>query len=136
MEPADFIQKTYRYAIVGATPQREKYGNTVLRDLGESGYPVVGVNPKHDVVEGYPVYPTLAAIPEKPDVAVVVVPPHIGLTILDQAKEAHITKVWFQPGAESAEITEKAKALGLHAMTDGSCIMVARRIVEQHHAAA
>lgn len=122
----EFINENYTYAIVGATPNREKYGNIVLRDLKGAGYHVVGVNPKHTTVEGVPCYPRLLDIPEKPDVAVVIVPAEIGLIILDDAKKAGISKLIFQPGAESREIQKKAKSLGLAASTDGSCIMVLR----------
>jgi hypothetical protein len=131
-----FINKNFLYAIVGASPQREKYGNIVLRNLGDAGYNVVGVNPKQTTIEGYPTYPALADIPKKPDVAVFVVPPDIGLRLLDDVQRSHIKKVWFQPGAESEEIRLKAKTLGLDVVADGSCIMVVRRGIEHQKNAA
>lgn len=123
----DFFNTGYRYAVVGATTDTAKYGYRVLRHLKHAGLSVVGINPKYQEIEGVKIFPTLADVPEKPDVAVFVVPPAVGVAVLDQVKALGITKVWFQPGAESDEVRAKVEALGLHGVTDGSCIMVERR---------
>jgi len=123
----EFFGPDFRYAVVGATTDTAKYGYRVMTHLKSAGLPVVGVNPKYTEIEGIPVFPTLADVPEKPNVAVFVVPPVVGLALLDQVKAVGITKVWFQPGAESDEVRAKVDELGLNGMTDGSCIMVERR---------
>ena len=51
-------------AIVGATDARGKYGGIIYRDLKAKGYRVVGVNPGRESVDGDPVYPDLASLPE------------------------------------------------------------------------
>ncbi len=127
MDIKNFINSEYRYAVVGATNNADKYGYKVLKDLHDAEFSTVGVNPHYSEIEGIPVYPSLGNIPEKPDVAVVVIPPDAGIKILEDAKQAGILKLWFQPGAESNEIDKKAKELGLEIVADGSCIMVARR---------
>ena len=127
MALADFIQPGFSYAVVGATVNPTKYGYTVLNDLHSAGYQVTGVNPNYHSIGKVPCVPTLAEVQPKPDVVVFVVPPHVGLGLLPQVKALGITKAWFQPGAESEEIRVKATELGLQAMADGSCIMVARR---------
>lgn len=124
--PSFFIPG-FRYAVVGATTDHTKYGYRVLMDLHKAGYAVVGVNPKYRDIEGVPVFSSLGQLPHKPDVVVFVLPPAIGLTILDEVAKFGIKLVWFQPGAESEEIQTKANLLGLTAQADGSCIMVARR---------
>lgn len=124
-----FIAKHYRYAIVGASDNPEKYGNIILRDLLRANFTVLPVNPKGGKVEGLRVYKSLKEIHPAPDVAVVVVPPSVGLAILDDAKAAGVTRLIFQPGAESEGIRTKAKQLGLNALADGSCVMVMRRML-------
>lgn len=126
-DPHTFLAPTLSYAVVGATTNKDKYGYTVLKDLAGAGLHVVGVNPKYKSIDGVPIYQTLADIPQRPDVAVVVVPPTVGLTILEEAKSAGIAKLWFQPGAESEMIRSSAKRLGLAVQADGSCIMIERR---------
>jgi len=124
----DFISLAHNYALVGATATREKYGYIVLRDLSGAGYPIVGVNPKYQEIEGILVYPSLKDVPQKPDVVIFVVPPEVGIKLLDEVATLGIKKVWFQPGAESEAIRVRAAELGLVAQADGSCIMVARRM--------
>lgn len=129
MNYQDFIKKNFTYALVGATTNNKKYGYAVLKDLHGAGYNIVGVNPHYKAIEGILVYPTMNEVPYKIDVVIFVVPPEVGLNLLDEVAELGIKKVWFQPGAESEEIRKKAKALGLRAAADGSCIMVTRRVL-------
>ncbi len=124
-----FVSKHYRYAVVGASANPEKYGNIVFRDLRDAGFTVVPVNPRVDSVEGVPAVPRLQDVKPIPDVAVVVVPPAIGLIVVNDAHEAGIKRLWFQPGAESDEIIKAAKQWKIAIMADGSCIMVARRLL-------
>lgn len=123
----EFFSPGLHYAVIGATTNPAKYGYQVLVDLFKAGLKVSGVNPKHRNIQGVPVFSSLSDVPDKPDVAVFVVPPAMGLTILDEVAKLGIKLVWFQPGADSDEIRAKVKALGLKGKADGSCIMVARR---------
>lgn len=125
----DFISSHYRYAVVGASDDPSKYSHVVFQDLRRAGWHVSPVNPEHQTVAGLKSYPSLKAIHPPVDVAVFVVPPAIGLSLLDDAKLAGVRKLWFQPGAESEEIRAKAKMLGLQIQADGSCLMVARRLL-------
>lgn len=122
-----FISKHYRYAVVGATANPAKYGNIVFFDLKHAGFSVLPVHPTMTELGGIPAVPSLRRLRGEVDVAVLVVPPTVGLEVLDDAAEAGIRKVWFQPGAESDEIRQKADRLGIEIVADGSCIMVARR---------
>lgn len=126
-EKRRFINPDFRYAVVGATTNTAKYGYRVLMDLHSAGYDVVGVNPKYTEIEGIRVYPTLADIPEKPDVAIFVVPPQVGVNILEQVAALGIRKVWFQPGAEDGAVQARIGQLGLEGSADGACIMVTRK---------
>lgn len=127
MDYKGFINKAYNYALVGATTNQDKYGYRVLKDLADAGFNIVGVNPKYQEIESIKIYPSLKEVPQKLEVVIFVVPPEVGLKILDEVAELDIQKVWFQPGAESEAIRQRAKELNLEAMADGSCIMVARR---------
>jgi predicted CoA-binding protein len=96
-------------------------------DLKRSGFDVVGVNPKYREIEGVSVYPTLADIPMKPDVAVFVVPSSVGVKLLTHVQELGIPRVWFQPGAEDDAVRSRISELGLTGSADGACIMVVRK---------
>jgi predicted CoA-binding protein len=63
------------FAVVGASSDRAKYGNKVLRCYQQHGMPVAGVNPKLAEVEGAPCHASLTAIPGPPRAVSVVAPP-------------------------------------------------------------
>lgn len=129
MHVQDFINKDFVYAVIGATTNQEKYGYRVIKDLANAGYHVVGVNPKHRAIEATPVYPTVADVPGAIDVAVFVVPPEVGVTLLPQIEEKGIPRVWLQPGAENDALLTLLSQTGLAVNDPGSCIMVQRRSI-------
>ena len=105
-------------ALVGASGDPKKYGNVILRSLRGRGWQVYAVNPRGGEIEGQSAYRSLAACPEKPALAVLVVPPAAGLKVLDEAKALGVERIWLQPGAESHEVMAHAEALGLRAVQD------------------
>lgn len=118
----DFLQ-AQPFALVGASDDPEKYGNIILKNLRGHGYTVMAVNPKGGVIEGQPAYTSLSACPVKPGLAVLVVPPKVGVKVVEEAHALGIEHVWLQPGADGPEVIERAKALGLK-LVDDACIMV------------
>lgn len=113
------------FAVVGASADRAKYGNKVLRCYAQHGLPVVGVHPKLTAVEGLPCHPSLAAIPGPPRAASVVAPPAAASSIVADALAAGVRHLWFQPGAEDAAAIASARAAGLSVIADGPCLLVA-----------
>ena len=102
-------------AILGASPNRQKYGNKSVRAHLDQGYEVYPVNPTADEVEGLKAYPSLRDLPvETVDRVSVYLPPAVGLTVLEDIKAVNPKEVWFNPGSESDEIVERAGELGLN----------------------
>ena len=102
-------------AILGASQDRQKYGNKSVRAHRDQGYEVYPINPNVDEVEGLKAYPSLADLPmDSVDRVSVYLPPHIGVTLLEAIKALNPKEVWFNPGSESDEIVEAAQALGLN----------------------
>lgn len=126
-DPSAFLDRNYRYVVVGASADPHKYGHIVFKDLRSAGLTVIPVNPKLSEIDGVPAAAAAEQVNPLPDVVISVVLPTIGLGVLERAAAAGLKKFWFQPGAESEEIRQRAKELGLDAMADGSCIMAARR---------
>lgn len=112
------------WAVVGASTSPAKWGYRVYKALLNRGYRVYPVNPRAKQIDGEPCYPTLAALPEPPDVVSVIIPPKLGLALADEAASAGITRLWFQPGAASAENVTHAESLGLRVVA-GACVLVA-----------
>jgi len=70
----DFVQGK-RIAVVGVSHDPKKLGNTIYKELKERGFEVYAVNPALDGIAGDPCYPSLAALKDKVDGAVVCVQP-------------------------------------------------------------
>jgi predicted CoA-binding protein len=113
------------WAVVGASKDRTKYGNRVLRAYQAQGMTVFPVNPGADEIEGLVCYPDLLSLPEQVRGVSVIVPPERGTQVAEQAAEIGVDILWFQPGAESAEASARARQLGLAVIDDGSCFLVA-----------
>jgi predicted CoA-binding protein len=90
-----------RFAIVGATDNPEKYGNTIFHNLKSRGYEIYPVNPKLDMLDDTRVYHALSEIPVKVDVVDFVVPPGVTEEILKECNNLGIKRIWLQPGSES-----------------------------------
>lgn len=118
------------YAVVGASNNREKYGNKVLRVYQQNQRKVFPVNPNEKTVEGLACYPDLASLPEPVHGVSIITPPPVTEKILEQAAAAGIRYVWMQPGAESPRALERAKELGLVAIGGGPCALVTLRYRE------
>ena len=112
------------WAVVGASTSPAKWGYRVYTALLSRGYRVYPVNPRAKQIDGAACYPTLTALPERPDVVSVIIPPNLGLALADEAASAGIPRLWFQPGAASAENVTHAEALGLRVVA-GACVLVA-----------
>ena len=65
------------HAVVGASTDRTKYGNRVLRAYLQAGRPVHPVNPKAAEVEGLKAFPDLRSLPEAVHGISVITPPAV-----------------------------------------------------------
>lgn len=74
-------------AVVGASPNPEKTGHTILKNIVEGGYQgsIYPINPKADTILGLNCYPSLSAVPGDVDLVVVVVPSQAVPGVMDEA---------------------------------------------------
>ena len=100
-------------AILGASSDRSKYSNKAVRAYASQGWDVYPVNPKGGQIEGRIAYTSLAEIPSKLDRVSVYLPPSVGIKELPAIAAAKPAELYINPGAESDELVEEAKRLGL-----------------------
>jgi uncharacterized protein len=100
-------------AVIGASSDRRKFGNKALRAFRDRGYAVIPINPKESEVEGEKSYASVLDVPGPIDMATFYVSPAVGLEVLDDIAKKGIAEVWFNPGADSPQVVDRAKALGL-----------------------
>jgi acetyl coenzyme A synthetase (ADP forming)-like protein len=80
-------------ALIGATPEPNKVGYAVMRNLLAFPGKLYPVNPKHQTILGRTVYPELASVPYPIDIAVIVVPARFVPKIVQEAGEKGIPLV-------------------------------------------
>jgi predicted CoA-binding protein len=102
-------------AVIGASDDRSKYGNKAVRAFRDQGWEVYPVHPTLTEVEGIGAFPNLDSIPvPRLDRVSFYVPPRIGLELIDAVARRPVGEVWLNPGSESPELVERARALGLN----------------------
>lgn len=111
-------------AIIGASADRQKFGNKSVRAHLKQGYEVFPVHPRASSIEGLTVYPTLEEVPVKElDRISIYVPPEVGITLLEQIQSQGAKEVWLNPGSESPDLLKRANELGLNMIQ--ACSIVA-----------
>ena len=100
-------------AVIGASTNRNKFGNKAVRAFREHGDTVVPINPRASEIEGVRAYASVLDYPGTIDEATVYLPPAIGVRVMDELAKKGIKTVWLNPGADGPEVVARARALGL-----------------------
>jgi predicted CoA-binding protein len=114
-------------AIIGASADRSKFGNKAVRAYLQQGYDVYPVNPKEETIEGLKVCMSILDVPVRPNLISLYVPPAVGLKLLGDIVKKGCDELWFNPGAESEELMEQARRLGLNPINACSIVGVGVR---------
>lgn len=125
MTPAiETFFKSAAFGVVGASEDRSKFGNKVLRCYLTNKKNVIPVNPKVASVEGIPSAASVSDLPDAVKSISVITPPAVTEQVVEAAIARGITNIWMQPGAESPAAVERCKAAGVNVIADHSCILV------------
>ena len=100
-------------AVIGASRNRQKFGNRAVRAFLSQGYTVVPINPRESEIEGLKVYRSVLDVPGSIDMASFYVPPDIGERVIEEVARKQIPEVWLNPGAESDTLVARARSLSL-----------------------
>lgn len=101
-------------AILGASANRDKFGNKAVRAYAAQGYSIFPVNPRESSIEGWPSYTSIRDVPQRPDVVSLYLPPAVGLASLPDIAARGCDELWLNPGADSPELVAAAEKLGLN----------------------
>jgi predicted CoA-binding protein len=110
-------------AVIGASSDRNKFGNKAVRAFLQQGFTVYPVNPREATVEGLPAFPNIASVPERPQMVSVYLPPPVLLKVLPDIAAKGCDELWLNPGTESEEVLAEAERLKLHVIQ--ACSIVA-----------
>ena len=112
------------FGVVGASINRDKYGNKVLRCFQQSGKVVIPVNPNEAEIEGIACAATLSDLPTDALSISMITPPAVTARLVPLAIEKGIRNIWMQPGAEHPDAVALCRERGINVIADGSCILV------------
>lgn len=122
MNPKDILEKYYHFAVVGVTPNQEKYGYKIFKRLLEKGYQTYGVSPIYQNIENHAIYPTLESIDHPVDVVVFVVSPQYAYDYVEEMSAIGIRYAWMQPGTYDDQLLQYMKDQGVTPIL--ACILV------------
>jgi predicted CoA-binding protein len=111
------------FGVVGASTDRAKFGNKVLRCYQQHGYRAIPIHPREKVIESLPAVAEVKDLPPEVEALSIVTPPKVTEQVVSAAIASGIRHVWMQPGSESADAVARAKAAGLNVIADGTCLL-------------
>ena len=108
---AAFLRQKH-LAVVGVSRDTRQFANAIYRKLKKAGYTVYAVNPNASSVEGDPCYPTLAALPQKVDGAVLATTPAVTERLVEECAQLGVPRVWMHRSFGTGSVSERAARLG------------------------
>jgi len=112
------------FAVAGASKNRDKYGNKVLRCYQLNGRKVIPINPVESEIEGVACVKAVSDLPAEVQSLSIITPPQVTDKVVEQAIAKGIRNVWMQPGAQSAAAIAACEKAGINVIADGSCLLV------------
>ena len=112
------------FGVVGASTDRQKYGNRVLRCYLMNRKQAIPVNPNEPSIEGIPCVANVTELPATAQSISIITPPAVTEQIVAAAIAHGIRNIWMQPGAESPAAIKLCRDAGVNCIADGSCILV------------
>lgn len=120
-------------AVIGLSADPAKPSHYVSASMQRLGRRLLPINPALDQVLGESCYPSLAALPERPDLVNVFrlprfIPAIVDETIALYGTEAVPPALWLQQGIIHPEAAAKAEAHGIRVVMDRCLMLEARNL--------
>ena len=112
------------FGVAGASSNRQKFGNRVLRCYVQNGKRVIPVNPNETEIEGIACVASVDELPADVTSLSMITPPAVTEQLVPKAIAHGIKNIWMQPGAESPVAVALCREKGVNVIADGSCLLV------------
>jgi predicted CoA-binding protein len=123
-EQIDRFLSATAFGVVGASSNRQKYGNKVLRCYLQNGKQAIPVNPNEAEIEGVACVKSVDELPAGVKGISMITPPAVTEKLVPLAIAHGIENIWMQPGAESPTAVALCREKGVNVIADGSCLLV------------
>jgi len=110
-------------AVIGISEDPSKPSHYVSLAMQRRGYRILPVNPAFESVLGEKAWPSLSALPLKPDLVNVFRLPKFIPAIVDEMIALGLDALWTQQGIVNTEAATRAEAHGIRVVMD-HCLMV------------
>jgi len=110
--------------VVGASNNRDKFGNKVLRCYLENNRQAIPVHPAQKEIEGLACVASVDDLPNEVKSISVITPPQITEKVVQRAVQKGIENIWLQPGAQSEVAIDFCRGKGINLIADGTCVLV------------
>ena len=114
-------------AVIGASKQRDKFGNKAVRSYLKHGHRVFPVNLRETEIEGQRAYRSIRDIPVELDATLVYVPPEVTLRLLSEITRKGPGMLYLNPGSEDDAVVARAAELGLEPILACSILAIGDR---------
>ena len=98
-----------KMAIAGASRNAKKFGAMIFEDLLKKGYQLYPVHPEASEIRGVTCYRRLSDIPSGVEMLYIVTPKNQTLSLVQQAIERGIKRIWIQQSSETPEAVDLAR---------------------------
>lgn len=112
------------FGVAGASSNRQKFGNRVLRCYLQNGKRAIPVNPNETAIEGLDCVASIDELPADVTSLSMITPPAVTEQLVPKAIAHGIRNIWMQPGAESPAAVALCREKGVNVIADGSCLLV------------
>lgn len=112
------------FGVAGASSNRQKFGNRVLRCYLQHGKKAVPVNLKEAEIEGVACVSSVDELPPDVTSLSMITPPAVTEQLVAKAIAHGIKNIWMQPGAESPAAVALCREKGINVIANGSCLLV------------
>lgn len=123
-----FFEQHTTFAVVGASSDRDKFGNKVLRAYLETSRNAIPINKKQSSIENVPCLPDLASLCGTKDVSMVgvsvITPPGVTKLILEEGYRLGIRSFFVQPGTIDRETIDFINTSMSGAKVIKGCVLV------------
>jgi len=110
-------------AVAGASRSPQKFGGMVLSELKKRGFDLYPINPNTSEIAGTRCYSSVMELPEVVSNLLIVTPKNQTSSIVTQAVDKGIKKIWIQQKSETKEAIEFAEKNNIQVI-HGKCVFM------------
>ena len=110
-------------AMIGVSRNPKKFGYAAFKELKDKGMNILPVNPEADEIMGQKTYHNISLLPPEVQGIIILTNKERTASLIREAKERGIKKVWIQQHADSKEALNELRDSGINYIT-GECILM------------